>query len=319
MGRARKRLRRAGRRIQPRRTLQVRGHLLRRGRSGSHEWRSRQRRLLVDHLQARGRRDLLIGDFKRQGRATWVAPPPKNRLSAAWPTISGSPSGSTTGMRQRPVSPPAPSAFESPNAPDAASRSAQGSGAPPVARPDKNEAVSTGADKISDSGTYESLACRFVIENPGHRIVSNEVHSLDLSVAAARFVWMISGNNRLADIEFHDPIVKNFTDDEIIVPGSSYGTRIRQAHPGIDQLSGTIAALHKDPNSRRAAISICQPTDSTRYASKDMPCAFGMFFHAREGALHAQLVMRSNNAATLLPFNLFEFSLLAEMVASECG
>ena len=222
-------------------------------------------------------------------------------------------------MRQRPVSPPAPSAFESPDAPDAASRSAQGSGAPPVARPDKNEAVSTGADKVSDSGTSESLACRFVIENPGHRIVSNEVHSLDLSAAAARFVWMISGNNRLADIEFHDPIVKNFTDDEIIVPGSSYGTRIRQAHPGIDQSSGAIAALREDPNSRRAAISICQPTVSTRYASKDMPCALGMFFHAREGALHTQLVMRSKNAATLLPFNLFEFSLLAEAVASECG
>lgn len=181
------------------------------------------------------------------------------------------------------------------------------------------EAVSTGADKVRDSDANESLAYRFVIENPRHRIVSNEVHSLNLSVAAARFVWMISGNNRLADIEFYEPMVKNFSDDGIIVPGSSYGTRIRQAHPGIDQLSGVIATLREDSNSRRAAISIYQPTDSIRHTSNDIPCAFGMFFHAREGSLHTQLVIRSNNAIMLLPFNLFEFSLLAEMVASECG
>ncbi|MBO6561845.1 MAG: hypothetical protein JJ959_14975 [Nisaea sp.] len=178
-------------------------------------------------------------------------------------------------------------------------------------------AVSTGADKVRYK-TFEKLAFQFRIENPLHRIVANNVFTLSLPVAVARFVWMISGNNRLADIAFYEPRVASFTDDGVIVPGSSYGARIRQAHPGIDQLKGVIDRLKADPNSRRAAISIYQPTDTTRESS-DIPCAFGLFFHIREEKLHTQIIMRSNNAAVLLPFNIFEFSMLAEVVAAECG
>lgn len=82
-------------------------------------------------------------------------------------------------------------------------------------------------------------------------------------------------------------------------------------------MQGVISKLRNEQNTRRAAISIYQPTDTVR-ESNDIPCAFGIFFHIRENLLHTQVVMRSNNATTLLPFNLFEFSLLAEVVAAEC-
>lgn len=177
--------------------------------------------------------------------------------------------------------------------------------------------VTTGATKVQNE-TNESLGYSVILRNPLDRIVANEKYKLDLPVAVARFVWMISGNNRLADIKFYQEKVKDFSDDGIIVPGSSYGARIRQAYPGIDQLQGVIDRLKADPNSRRAAISIYQPTDATR-TSKDVPCAFGMFFHIRNDLLHTQIVMRSNNATVLLPFNIFEFSMLAEVVAAECG
>ncbi len=177
--------------------------------------------------------------------------------------------------------------------------------------------VNTGSKKVQED-TNEGLGYSISLENPVARIVSNEAYPLDLPIAVARFVWMISGNNRLADIKFYHKPVENFSDDGIIVPGSSYGARIRQAFPGIDQLKGVIEKLKADPNSRRAAISIYQPTDATR-ESKDVPCAFGMFFHIRNKKLHTQVVMRSNNATLLLPFNIFEFSLLGEVIAAECG
>ena len=177
--------------------------------------------------------------------------------------------------------------------------------------------VNTGNEKVQED-TNEGLGYSITLENAIDRIVWNDAYQLDLPVAVARFVWMISGNNRLADIKFYHKPVENFSDDGIIVPGSSYGTRIRQAFPGIDQLKGVIEKLSADANSRRAAISIYQPTDTTRH-SKDVPCAFGMFFHIRNEALHTQIIMRSNNATLLLPFNLFEFSLLGEVIAAECG
>ena len=178
-------------------------------------------------------------------------------------------------------------------------------------------AVTTGADKVKD-GTREQLGHSFIIASSRDRIVANAGMTLDLTVAVARFVWMVSGNNRLADIAFSEEKVRAFSDDGIIVPGSSYGMRIRQAHPGVDQLQGAISRLKQDPNSRRAAIVIWSALDAVR-ESNDIPCAFGMFFHIRGGRLQTQIVMRSNNATVLLPFNMFEFTMLAEVIAAEVG
>ncbi len=167
--------------------------------------------------------------------------------------------------------------------------------------------------------TRELIAHLHHIDRPRDRIVANNIRTVDLPVAVARFVWMMSASDRLADIAFYEPRVKGFTDDGVSVPGSSYGRRIRQSYPGIDQLAGAIHRLREDGSgTRRAAISIYQPTDTTR-DSNDIPCAFGLIYHGREGALHSTTIMRSNNAIGLLPFNLFEFSLLAEVVAVEAN
>jgi thymidylate synthase len=163
-------------------------------------------------------------------------------------------------------------------------------------------------------GSREHLNYSLVLENPRQRLSER----LPIYPAIARVVWMMSANNRLADIAFHEPRVKAFTDDDLTVPGSSYGMRLRQPQPGLDQILGAIGRLKNEADSRRAAVSIFQPVDAVR-DSNDIPCAFGLFFHNRGGHLLTTVIMRSNNAFTLLPFNLFEFSLLAEVVAVEAG
>jgi thymidylate synthase len=163
-------------------------------------------------------------------------------------------------------------------------------------------------------GSREHLNYSFTLADPRQRLAER----LPLYAAVARVVWMMSANNRLADIAFHEPRVKAFTDDDLTVPGSSYGTRLRQPQPGLDQLLGAIGRLKNEADSRRAAVAIFQPVDAVR-DSNDIPCAFGLFFHNRGGRLLTTVIMRSNNAFTLLPFNLFEFSLLAEVVSVEAG
>jgi thymidylate synthase len=179
----------------------------------------------------------------------------------------------------------------------------------------RSEGASGGAQKVHGN-TLERLGFSFRLDNPRHRLIAGNGYGVDLKVAVARFVWMISGNNRLADIAFYEPKVRDFTDDKIIVPGSSYGLRMRQAFPGVDQVRGIIERLRKDRGTRQAAISIYQPTDATR-ESVDIPCTFGLMFHARGGKLSSQTIMRSNNVWALLPFNVFEFGILAELVAAE--
>lgn len=162
------------------------------------------------------------------------------------------------------------------------------------------------------SATREHLNYAFTLSSPLDRLTPK----LRLHVAVARFVWMMAANNRLADIAFYEPKVSSYTDDQLTVPGSNYGMRLRQPQPGLDQVKGAIARLKSEKEKRRAAVVIFHPVDAAR-DSKDIPCAFGMMLHARNGRLDATLLMRSNNAVTLLPFNIFEFSLLMEALAVE--
>jgi hypothetical protein len=169
----------------------------------------------------------------------------------------------------------------------------------------------------SEKKFKEILNCNVVVTGPRQRLVMNPKHPLKLPGAVARFVWMMAANNRLKDIEFYwGKAVTPFSDDGIIVPGSSYGERMLHPRPGLNQVEGVISRLKEDPTTRRAAISIYQAEDAVR-DSKDIPCAFGLFYHIRDGSLHSSVVMRSNNAFRLLPYNLFEFSLLGEVVAAE--
>ena len=172
----------------------------------------------------------------------------------------------------------------------------------------------TGPERLQDS-MKERLNFQFSWMSPLDRLTDK----LTLDTAVARFVWMMAANNRLADIAFYEPRVSHFTDDELTVPGSDYGMRLRQPQPGVDQVKETIESLKENPNTRRAAMSIYHPIDTTRRESNDISCAFGLLFHNRLGRLHTTVLMRSNNALTLLPFNLFEFSMLAEVMAVETG
>lgn len=174
-------------------------------------------------------------------------------------------------------------------------------------------------DRVEIAGkdtTYELLHYQTGITNPAARIMTNEARPLNIVVALARFVWMMSGNNRLEDIKYYEPKVGGFSDNGLVVPGSCYGARLFDYQSDVDQIfDGVIPRLIGDPNSRQATAVVWAPHDAVR-ASRDIPCTHGMFFHIRDDRLHMCVTMRSNNAFRILPFNIFEFTLLQEVVAA---
>jgi thymidylate synthase len=167
-------------------------------------------------------------------------------------------------------------------------------------------------------GSTEIIGFQVAISDPHKRVLVNPARPFSVISAVARFVWMVSGSDRLEDIAFYEPKVRPFTDNQLSIPGSSYGMRLFQPRPGLNQLEGVVERLKSESGSRRSAAVIWCPEDAVRM-SNDIPCAFGTFYHARNGRLIATTVMRSNNAFLLLPFNVFEFSLIAEMVAVSVG
>jgi Thymidylate synthase len=170
----------------------------------------------------------------------------------------------------------------------------------------------------SEEVTIELLNCALTLADPRDRILAHPLRSLNVFSAVGRFVWMMSGSNRLADIEFYEPRARTFSDDGLTVPGSSEGARLINPRPGLNQIENIIEVLKREVNTRRAAVVTYFPEDAGR-VSRDIPCTLALVYNVRDGKLHATTVMRANDALRVLPYDLFLFSMLAEFVAVEVG
>ena len=152
--------------------------------------------------------------------------------------------------------------------------------------------------------------------DPRRRVLTAPGATFNPAVAVARFAWHLAASSELAAIAFYEPRAERFSDDGKVLPGSNYGARLFGGESGVDQVAGIVERLREDPDSRRAAAVIWRAEDAVRQ-SRDIPCATAIACHLRDGQLLATVSMRSNNALRLLPYNLFEFSLLAELLAAE--
>jgi hypothetical protein len=162
----------------------------------------------------------------------------------------------------------------------------------------------------------ELLNYSIELRQPRDRLLVDPRCRVNLLKTAGRFAWMMSGNDRLADIEWYDAGARRFSDDGWTVPGSSDGARLRNPRPGLDQLTRVIQLLRSEPDTRRAVAVIYQPDDAGRL-SRDVPCTIALAYNLRHGRLHATTIMRSSNAFKVLPYDLFLFSMVAEVVAAE--
>lgn len=159
--------------------------------------------------------------------------------------------------------------------------------------------------------TRELRHVTLVLENPRNRLIHCPLFRLEEAIPRA-VLCTLSDVTDLSTVSFYNPKAHEFSDDGKTVP-SNYGHRIRNLGE-VDQIESVVALLKQDPNSRRAVIHIHATGDSDlRYA----PCVDSLHFLIRNGALECQSFWRSENALTLLPINLFEFTLLQELIASE--
>ena len=137
-------------------------------------------------------------------------------------------------------------------------------------------------------------------------------------LAAARFLYLLTGRRDLKFIAPFSGGVRKFSADGIHLGGSAYGAQLFGDQPGADQIRRCVQIIASRPNTKRAAATLFPPyTDNG--TSADVACCLGIVFLPRSGILDASVIMRANDALRLLPYNLFEFSMLAELVARLTG
>jgi len=163
--------------------------------------------------------------------------------------------------------------------------------------------------------TTELVATGFSITNPRARWLGSENRGLNKAFAVANTLWTVSGSNRLVDIEQYNRRGEKFAKDGLLE--GAVGHRIVNSAIG-DQLDRVLETLRRAPSSRRAVVQIFSPQDLAQ-PPLDTPCTISLQYLVRAGRVDSITSMRSQSAAFLLPYDVYLFSMLQEMIASELG
>lgn len=121
---------------------------------------------------------------------------------------------------------------------------------------------------------------------------------------AAEAFWILSGSRLVSDIAPFNKHISQFSDDGFTFAGA-YGPKI------VEQLRYVAQKLREDPMSRQAVMTIWERNPKP---SKDIPCTVAIAFQLRDGKLHTSVFMRSSDVWLGLPYDIFNFTMLSQLV-----
>jgi thymidylate synthase len=130
-------------------------------------------------------------------------------------------------------------------------------------------------------------------------------------------VWFLRGSTNINDdLHAHTPIWDAWADADGEL-GPIYGYQWRNwGGTGIDQITGALELIKKDPTSRRIIVSAWNVGDIPQM--KLPPCHALFQFYVQGEFLDCQLYQRSGDLALGVPFNIASYALLLAMFAQEC-
>jgi thymidylate synthase len=138
-------------------------------------------------------------------------------------------------------------------------------------------------------------------------VVTSLQRKMGYRFLCAEAAWILSGDNRMATIAPYAKSIKELSDDGLRYFGA-YGPKI------VDQLSFVVDTLFKDLSSRQAVINIWREQPRP---SKDTPCTLSLQFLIRGGSLSCVATMRSSDIVKGWCYDVFNFSMIAAVVALE--
>lgn len=159
---------------------------------------------------------------------------------------------------------------------------------------------------------------RFDLADGFPLVTTKKVH---LKSIVHELLWFLKGDTNVHYLKANGVSIWDEWADESGELGPVYGYQWRSwpAPDGrhIDQITGLIDEIRRNPNSRRLIVSAWNVADLDKMAL--MPCHAFFQFYVAEGKLSCQLYQRSADLFLGVPFNIASYALLTLMVAQVCG
>lgn len=126
---------------------------------------------------------------------------------------------------------------------------------------------------------------------------------------AGEAAWILSGDNLVSTIAPYSKTIANFSDDGVTFFGA-YGPKV------VDQLDYVVELLQRDRDTRQAVINIWRENPPFP-TPRDVPCTLSCQFLVRDDRLNVFVTMRSSDIWLGVPYDLFNFTMLAAYVILE--
>jgi thymidylate synthase len=176
----------------------------------------------------------------------------------------------------------------------------------------KNDRTGTGTLSIFGPQLRFDLTAGFPL------LTTKKVH---LKSVIYELLWFLRGDTNIRYLKEHGVTIWDEWADERGELGPVYGYQWRSwpATDGrhIDQITGVVEQIRRNPDSRRLIISAWNVGDLDKMAL--MPCHAFFQFYVANGKLSCQLYQRSADLFLGVPFNIASYALLTMMVAQVCG
>jgi thymidylate synthase len=134
-------------------------------------------------------------------------------------------------------------------------------------------------------------------------------------------LWFLAGDTNVKYLNQHGVKIWDEWTDENGDLGPVYGRQWRswpaQGGGTIDQIANVVAAIRRNPDSRRLIVTAWNPADVDQMALPPCHCLFQ--FYVADGRLSCQLYQRSADVFLGVPFNIASYALLTMMVAQVTG
>jgi thymidylate synthase len=130
-------------------------------------------------------------------------------------------------------------------------------------------------------------------------------------------LWFLRGETNIRYLNEHGVRIWDEWADDQGDLGPVYGQQWRSwpSSDGetIDQMTGVIEAIRRNPESRRLIVSAWNPAEVDKMALPPCHCLFQ--FYVADGRLSCQMYQRSADVFLGVPFNIASYALLTLMVA----
>lgn len=159
--------------------------------------------------------------------------------------------------------------------------------------------------------TKEIAPVHLTLINPRSRLGYHSKRRFNLVFAVAESVLLFSPTNQVRHIQHFNKRMPEFSDNGVTF-NAPYGYRIAKT------LYHIINKLKEDRDTRQAVLPIIEATDLLM-VTKDVPCTIALQFLLRDNKLDLHVYMRSNDFYYGFPYDLFNFTILQEVIANELG